>query len=75
MFQDIGNPRTPGFGGFSFFESGFVADVGVEGEVSDEFAGGLVDHSDVEVVDDDHDGCSVECPSEADVVRAAGTAE
>ena len=66
------NPRVRGFLGF---EAGLVADVGVESEVSEELSGGLVDDSDVEVVDDEDDGCSVECPSEADVMHAAGAAE
>ncbi len=46
-----------------------------EGEVSDEFAGGLVDDSDVEVVDDEHDGCSFERTAEADVMHPASSAE
>ena len=48
-----------------------VAAVWVDGELSEEFAGGGVDDSDVEVVDEQDDGGSVEGTSESDVVELA----
>ena len=74
MSQDIGT-LEPRFGGSSRFEAWLVADVWVEFQVSDEFAGGFVHDSDVEVVDDEDDGCSFEGPAEADVVHAACTSQ
>ncbi len=43
--------------------------------VADDFAGGGVDDADVEVVDEQDDGGSVEGSSEADVVELAVDAE
>ena len=51
------------------FEAWLVADVGVEFEVSDEFAGGLVHDPDVEVIDDENNLRSFERAAEADVVH------
>ncbi len=59
----------------SFFEAWLVAASGVEGEVAEEFAGGLVDDSDVEVIDDEDDGGAFEGSAEADVMHAAGASE
>jgi len=75
MCQDIGNPRTCGFGGFSCFEAWLVAAVWVEGEVAEEFAGGGVDDSDVEVVDDENDWGVFVGAADADVVHSSGVAE
>ena len=52
-----------------------VEPVWVDGEVSEEFAGGGVDDSDVEVVDEEDDAGSVEGSSESDVVELAVDAE
>ena len=52
-----------------------VAAVWVDGELSEEFAGGGVDDSDVEVVDEQDDAGSVEGSSESDVVELAVDAE
>jgi len=75
MFQDIGNPRTCGSGVSSFFEAWLVSGFGVECEVPEEFAGGLVDDSDVEVVDDEDDGLVFVGSADSDVVHAARSAE
>ena len=48
-----------------------VAALGVEGEVADDLAGGGVDDADVEVVDEEDDGGSVEGSADADVVEFA----
>lgn len=48
-----------------------VAAFGVDGQGADDFAGGGVDDADVEVVDEQDDGGSVEGSSEADVVELA----
>lgn len=66
------NPRV-GFGPWSFL--GLVAACWVEGEVSEELAGGGVDDADVEVVDESDDGLSGVGAADADVVHAAGSAE
>ena len=68
-------PSNPRVRGFLRFEAGLVADIGVEGEVSDELARGLVHDSDFEVVDDEHDGCAFERPTQADVVHPTSSAE
>ena len=61
-----------GSGGFAFWSSSaVVAAVGVDGEGAYEFAGGGVDDADVEVVDEEDDGGSVEGSSDADVVELA----
>ena len=52
-----------------------VAAVWVDGELSEEFAGGGVDNADFEVVDEQDDGGSVEGSSESDVVELAVDAE
>ena len=57
------------------FLAGLVADVGVEGEVAEEFAGGGVDDADVEVGDEKHDGGAGESAADADVVHSAGSAK
>ena len=49
MSRDIGTSRTHAGSGFGL---GLVVAVGVEGELSQELAGGGVDDADVEVVDD-----------------------
>ena len=54
---------------------GLVVAVGVEGEVAEEFAGGGVDDSHVEVGDEHHDSGSGVFVAEADVVEAAVVAE
>jgi len=48
---------------------------GVEGEVAEEFAGGGVDDSDVEVLDEDQDAGSVVDSADADVVQASVDAQ
>lgn len=48
---------------------------GVEGECSEEFAGGGVDDADVAVVDEEEDGGSGVGSSDADVVESAVVAE
>ena len=45
---------------------------GVEDELAQEFAGGGVDDSDVEVLDEDQDAGSVVDAADADVVQAPG---
>jgi len=52
-----------------------VAAGGVEGEVSEQFAGGGVDDADVEVGDEEDDAGSGERPAEGDVVEVAVVAE
>ena len=54
---------------------GLVAAVGVEGEVSDELAGGGVEDADVEVVDEADDAGSVVVSAEADGVEGAVVAQ
>ena len=54
---------------------GLVAACGVEGEVSEDLAGGFVDDADVEVIDEEDDGLVLVGSSDADVVHAAGAAE
>jgi len=54
---------------------GLVVAGWVELEVADEFTGGGVDDSDVEVFDDEDDGGAGEGSADADVVHAAGSAE
>ncbi len=75
MSQDIGNPRTPGSGVSLLFEAWLVADVGVEGQVSEEFSGVGCDDADVEVVDEEDDGGAVVGAADADVVHAAGSSQ
>lgn len=48
---------------------------GVEGELSDEFPGAVVDDADLEAVDEDDDAGSGEGSAEADVVESSGMAE
>jgi hypothetical protein len=48
-----------------------VAAGAVEGEVSEQFAGGGVDDADVEVGDEEDDAGSGERPAEGDVVEVA----
>ena len=48
---------------------------GVEDEFAEEFAGGGVDDSDVEVLDEDQDAGSVVDAADADVVQAAVDAQ
>ena len=76
MSRDIGNARTPGgVRASAVLASGLVAAGGVEGELSEEFAGGGVDDADVEVVDEqDHSSAGVGA-ADADVVEAAGAAQ
>ena len=65
-----------GSGGAAWGSSGaVVALVGVDGEFADDFAGGVVDDADVEVVDEECDAGSVEGSSEADVVHVSVVAE
>ena len=65
MSRDIGKGRTCiGFGPWSF-SAGLVAAGGVEGEVAEEFACGGCDDADVEVGDDEHDGCAGVGPADA----------
>jgi len=62
MSQDIGIARTHGcgFGLSRFGVLGLVVAGGVEGQFAQEFAGGGVDDSDVEVLDEhDHVGSGV----------------
>ena len=73
MSQDIGNPRTPRFGGFLVFEAWLISDVGVEGEVSEGLACCLVDDADVEVVDDQDDWRVFVGSADRDVVHSAGS--
>ncbi len=51
-----------------------VADVGVEGEVSEEFGCVGLDDADVEIVDDEDDGLVFVCAADADVMHASGAA-
>ena len=57
------------------FVAGLVAAVGVECEVSEEFAGVVVDDSDVEVGDGEDDSCSGVGAADADVVHASAPSE
>lgn len=52
-----------------------VVVVGVEGEVAEEFAGGGCDDADLEVVDEEGDGCSGVGLADSDVVELAGVSE
>ena len=52
---------------------GLVVPGGVEGEVAQEFAGGLGDDSDVQVLDEQQDVGSGVGSSDADVVQAASS--
>jgi len=62
-------------GGSGGSAGGLVVAGGVEDQLAQEFAGGGVDDSDVEVLDEDQDvGSGVGSP-DADVVQAAGVAE
>ena len=65
-------PEPPGLGGSFVFEAWLVADVGVEGEVSEEFAGVGGDDSDVEVVDEEDDGGVFVGSADGEVVHASG---
>ena len=71
MCQDIGNPRTYGFGGFLRFEAWLVADVWVQDEFAEDLSGGGVDDADVEVIDDQDDLGSGVGASDSDVVHAS----
>ena len=52
-----------------------VAAVGVEGEGSQDFAGGRVDDSDVEVVDEHDDGLAGPASADGDLVECGLVAE
>jgi hypothetical protein len=52
-----------------------VAAFGVDGEGSDDLAGGGVDDADVEVIDEEDDGGSVVASADGDVVELAVDAE
>ena len=75
MSQDICKTRTPGVRVLLLFEAWLVADVGVEGEGSEEFPGVGRDDADVDVVDEQDDGGSFVGSADADVVHAAAAAE
>ena len=62
-----------GWAGWS--AGGLVVAVGVDGELSEEFAGDGVDDSDVEVLDEQDDVGSGVGSSDADVAELAGDAE
>ena len=54
---------------------GLVVASGVDVELSDELAGGGVDDSDVEVLDEHQDACSGVGSADADVAESAGDAQ
>ena len=61
--------------GSGWSAGGLVVDVGVEGEVAEEFARGGVDDADVEVGDEGGDGGSGVGSADADVVESAVVAQ
>jgi hypothetical protein len=82
MSQDIEDVWTCGFvgsgvlwsfaGGAGWSSGALIVPGGVEGEFSQDFAGGGVDDADVEVLDEDQDvGSGVGSP-DSDVVESAG---
>ena len=54
---------------------GLIAAGGVEGELAEDFAGGGVDHGDVQAVDEQGDGLMVAGAADADGVEGAGVAQ
>ncbi len=54
---------------------GLAVFVGVDGEFSEDFSGGLVDDDDVEVVDEHPDGESFAVGAELDVVHASAASQ
>ena len=69
MSRDIVKVRTLRFGPFLVF--GLVGAGGVEGEVSEDFAGVLLDDFDVEVVDEGDDALLFVAASDADFVEVS----